>query len=178
MTSTDFKETYLHIHIPPFPQKYFTLGKNRYHFWALPFRLASVPRIFINEMVALAASLRCQGAHIYLYFSVLLSRSPLEEASLDTIQHLLLHSFLINIEKSLFTPSPVMSHLGMIVNSVCMKLFLPPHKTGKAKGCIKFCICLKVLLTQFLISISVASDTVSWARVLSRDFQWLLLSHK
>lgn len=69
MVTLDLKDTYFHISIAPSHRRFlhFAIGDAHYHFKALPFGLASAPRIFTKVMAPIVAYLHRQGVIIFPY---------------------------------------------------------------------------------------------------------------
>lgn len=77
LSSLDLKEAYLHVPILPAHRQFlrFCVGNWHLQFKALPFGLATAPRVFTKVLVGPVAYLRKQGIHVHLYLDDLLIRS-------------------------------------------------------------------------------------------------------
>lgn len=139
LTSLDLTEAYLHIPMHPSHHRFlhFCISKQHLQFKALPFGLSTAPRVFTKVLVNPVSHLRQQGIHVHPYLDNLLIRSVSQErAQRDTarvIQCLSEHGFLINRNKSKLTQTQHITHLGMVIDTRCMKIFLTRDRIQKTK---------------------------------------------
>lgn len=175
MTSLDLTEAYLHVPIRPSHRRFqrFCLGNSHWQFKALPFDLASAPRVFTKLLINPIASLRMNGVHMHPYLdNMLVCSSSRSRAMSDTeaaIQSLKDHGYLINIEKSIFSPSQRIEHLGMIINSLKMALFLTKDWIQKTVGLtgrlVHLYHCSVLTLTQLLGLLVANMDALQWGHL-------------
>lgn len=106
-------------------------------FACLPFGLALAPRLFTKIMKPVVALLRRSGIRLIIYLDDLLFMNSQEEGlrqDMATAQYLLENlGFVINFEKSHFTPSQNLEYLGFVVNTLEMTLHLPGYKVESIK---------------------------------------------
>ena len=117
-TSLDLKDAYLHIPIHPSCQRFlaFRYRHTDYVFQALPFGLATAPRVFTRVSRAVLAFLRRCGITLFAYIDDWLilanSRQECQEATRFVIQVLQDLGWIINWEKSNLQPSQSVTYLG------------------------------------------------------------------
>ena len=137
MVKLDLKDAYLTVGVHPESQKFlrFVWQGQTYQFLALPFGLNTAPRIFTKLLKPVVAYLRTQNIRLLVYLDDILiigsSVQILREHTalvIDLLQNL---GFIINYEKSVLTPSPVLEFLGFLINSKTMKFYLPQTKVAK-----------------------------------------------
>ena len=102
---------------------------------ALPFGLNTAPRIFTKLLKPVVAYLRTRNIRLLIYLDDILiigsSVQILREHTALVIELLQNLGFIINYEKSLLTPTPVLEFLGFLINSKTMKFYLPQTKVAK-----------------------------------------------
>lgn len=117
-TSLDLKDAYLHVPIHPAHYKYlrFEFMGSHFQFVALPFGLASSPRVFCKVLAPVVEFLRLQGIHLLFYLDdgLLIHHCP--KTLLGQTQ-LVIHTleklgWLISPEKSRLVPSQTFVFLG------------------------------------------------------------------
>ena len=129
-----------------------------YQYKSLPFGLGSGPRIFTKIMKPVTAVLRRIGVKIVIYLDDILI---LKQSKMGLIKDrntliMLLHKlgWLINWEKSSLLPTQITEFLGMTIDSVEMKIFLPEMKV---QGIVQKC--QQVLATEEVSIHEIASLT-------------------
>ena len=137
MVKLDLKDAYLTVGVHPESQKFLEfvwLGQT-YQFLALPFGLNTAPRIFTKLLKPVVAYLRTRNIRLLIYLDDILiigsSVQILREHTALVIELLQNLGFMINYEKSLLTPTPVLEFLGFLINSKTMKFYLPQTKVAK-----------------------------------------------
>ena len=137
MVKLDLKDAYLTVGVHPESQKFLRfvwLGQT-YQFLALPFGLNPAPRIFTKLLKPVVAYLRTRNIRLLVYLDDILiigsSVQILREHTALVIELLQNLGFIINYEKSLLTPTPVLEFLGFLINSKTMKFYLPQTKVAK-----------------------------------------------
>ena len=137
MVKLDLKNAYLTVSVHPNSQKFlrFIWQGQAYQFLALPFGLNKAPRIFTKLLKPVVAFLRTRNIRILIYLDdILLIGSSVKilrdhtTLVIDLLQNL---GFIINFEKSVLTPSPVLEFLGFLINSNTMRFYLPQAKVTK-----------------------------------------------
>ena len=133
----DLKDAYLTVGVHPESQKFLRfvwLGQT-YQFLALPFGLNTAPRIFTKLLKPVVAYLRTRNIRLLIYLDDILiigsSVQILREHTALVIELLQNLGFIINYERSLLTPTPVLEFLGFLINSKTMKFYLPQTKVAK-----------------------------------------------
>ena len=123
MVKLDLKDAYLTVGVHPESQKFLRfvwLGQT-YQFLALPFGLNTAPRIFTKLLKPVVAYLRTRNIRLLIYLDDILiigsSVQILREHTALVIELLQNLGFIINYEKSLLTPTPVLEFLGFLINS-------------------------------------------------------------
>lgn len=117
-TSLDFKDAYLHIPIHPDHQRFLSFNYNGidYLFEALLFGLWTAPRVFTRVTRAVTSFLRYRGISVFAYLNDrLIVAKTHHEVDGDTKFTIALLQFLrwiVNEEKSSFTPSQHLTFLG------------------------------------------------------------------
>jgi len=131
MCSVDLKDAYLSVPIAKQHRKFlrFVWEEITYKFTCLLFGLCSALRIFTKFLCPVVAHLRFQGLRTVIYLDdMLIMDEDKETLQLQVHQALTLLGFVINIPKSLLTPSCQITYLGLLVDSVSIKLCLTEEK--------------------------------------------------
>ena len=119
MVSIDLKDAYFHIAIHQNFQRYFRFTANgkQYQYTALPFGLASAPRVFTQVVLIPVAALHCRAVKLHPYLDDWLIRAVCKEVA---FQHLratwtlvLRLGFIPNPEKSSLTPCQDLVFVGL-----------------------------------------------------------------
>ena len=134
MTSVDLKDAFLSVPIHASHRKFlrFRWWGAMFEFQCLPFGLTSAPRVFTKLMKPVMAVLRRRSIRCMIFIDdvLLLSQSKEELSKITTEFTLMLHclGFLVNVGKSVLTPSQSLTYLGFHLNTVEMTLSLPKEK--------------------------------------------------
>jgi len=134
MCSVDLKDAYLSVPIAKQHRKLlrFVWEETTYEFTCLPFGLCSAPRIFTKLLHPVVAHLRFQGLRTVIYLDDMLimaeDRETLQQQVHQALTLLEKLGFVINIPKSSLIPSRQITYLGLLVDSVSMKLRLTEEK--------------------------------------------------
>lgn len=184
MTSLDLTEAYLHVPILPAHRRFlrFCVGGVHLQFRALPFGLSTAPRVFTKLLVNPIAYLRKKGLHLHPYLdNLLIQSSSYQQAIQDTqtvkecFQH---HGFLLNLEKSELHPTTKIQHLGMILDTQQMKVFLSPSRIKKTKDLAQSFRHRRsanlMPLTRLLGLMVVDMEVLQWGWLHTRELQWCL----
>ena len=103
-----------------------------YQFAALPFGLASAPRLFTKLMKPVVAILRSIGVRLLIYLDdiILFNQCPNQLlVDMNSLVFLLRNlGLVVNDNKSIMTPVTQIEYLGMTIDSVKMELALPSAK--------------------------------------------------
>ena len=143
LASLDINDTYLHVHIYTSHQRFlqFAVREDHYQFVALPFGLASAPRVFTKVLAPILALLRQRGIAIVGYLDDLLLRatssSELEESVSIACQTLREFGWVLNTQKSVLVPSQRLEYLGLILDSVA-RVFLPVKKLQSLRTAVQW----------------------------------------
>ena len=146
MVKLDLKDAYLTIPNLPAYQKFirFTWRKKVYKFSCLLFGLSSAPRLFTKILKGVAAFFRERGLRLVFYLDDILilneDKSKLESDIRFVISIFETLGFLINVKKSVLTPSQLLEYLGVVIDSLHLTFSLPNDKVIKIKS-----LCAKVL---------------------------------
>ena len=105
--------------------------------------LNTAPRVFTKLLKHVVTFLRIQVIRLLIYlddFHLVVSNPPiLHEHTKLVLEFLQNLGFIINFEKSMLTPSPVIEFLGFVISSITMKFYLPQEKITKTSH---LCKCL------------------------------------
>ena len=138
MASIDISNAYHHIPIHPDHTKYlkFEIGEQTYRYLTLPQGFRDSPRLFTKALKPLLQHLREKGNISSIYIDdIYIQGSNFQECEsnvLYTTQKLKELGFLIS-DKSIFTPTQALCHLGFILNSITMTVSLSDKKREKVK---------------------------------------------
>ncbi|XP_068115427.1 uncharacterized protein [Hyperolius riggenbachi] len=134
----DLQDAYLHIPIAESHQKFLRfavrIGRPVYHFQfqALPFGIASAPRIFTKVLSEVMKVIRQQGIIIVPYLDDLLIFANSEEKVRRhrdlVIQILSRLGWMLNYQKSKLNPTQSIVFLGYVIDSVGERIFLTTEK--------------------------------------------------
>ena len=139
MTSLDLTDAYFTLPIADEHRKYlrFAWRGELFEFTCLCFGLSSAPYLFTKVMKPVFSNLRKRGISCtyYLDDSLYINMSSVELVSHTREATILLESlgFKVNVEKSLYTPSQEIQHLGFILNTVTQTVSLPSDKINRIK---------------------------------------------
>ncbi|CAJ0949104.1 unnamed protein product, partial [Ranitomeya imitator] len=134
LCSIDIQDTYLHVPIFSGHHRFlrFAVLREHFQFVALPFGLATAPRVFTKIMVALIAILRVRGLVLFPYLDDILIKAPSFSQAhkslsivLDTLARF---GWLVNQKKSCLIPSQRIIFLGMLFDARQTRVFLPKDK--------------------------------------------------
>ena len=120
--SVDLTDAYLHLAVHPQYRKYlrFCVQGIHYQFRAMPFGLATAPRLFTKVMSTVGSYLRKQQIYIHMYLDDWLvkhqDRSLLIQHRTMIIDLLQRLGLLINHEKSRLNQTQTLEYLGALVN--------------------------------------------------------------
>ena len=137
--SIDLKDAYWSLPLSDKSQEYvvFEWNNKYYAFVVLPFGLSSSPRVFTKIMKPVFAFIRFQGVRCTFYLDDSLILHQEKEKCLlhdklvrDQLSDL---GFVVNVEKSSSIPLQRIVYLGLIIDSVKFKIFLPEEKVIKIK---------------------------------------------
>jgi len=134
MVKVDLKDAYftIPIHADHQPFLRFMVNQDQYQFTCLPFGLSCAPWAFTKVMKPVSILLRGMGVRMIVYIDdmLLLGESPsLVESHLEALMYLLTGlGFIINLPKSITTPTQTVEFLGLQVDSTTLHLSLPGQK--------------------------------------------------
>lgn len=190
MASIDLQDAYYHVPIHKSSQQYLRiavfLGSELFHFQfqALPFGLASAPRIFTKVMSEIMAFFHHQEILIIPYLDDFLIAGPSASSvrqDLDTVARIFSSlGWLINLQKSDLEPGQAKIFLGILLDSNLQTSFLPAEKQMNIQSQIssliasKTCSIRKVMSILGLLTSSIPA--VKWSQAHSRSLQSFLLS--
>ncbi|CAJ0961614.1 unnamed protein product [Ranitomeya imitator] len=108
------------------------LQRDHFQFVALPFGLATAPRVFTKIMAALMAILRVRGLVLFPYLDDILIKAPsfaqAHESLSIVLDTLARFGWLVNRKKSCLIPSQRIIFLGMLFDTRQSRVFLPTDK--------------------------------------------------
>ena len=139
MCKLDLKDAYFCIPLAEESKKFvrFYCEGDLYQFLCLCLGVAPAPYVFTKLLKIPIAFLRTIGTLIIIYLDdMLLIGRTAENVQMyrDTVILLLQElGFVINLKKSVMTPSQEMEFLGMVINSKEMTIYLPEKKLQKVK---------------------------------------------
>ena len=131
MSSFDLKDAYYSVNVHESHRKYlrFFWNNKLYQFTCLAQGLSCAPLLFTKVMKPIFARLRSQGflSVFYLDDSLLIGKDRME--CTQNVEHtaalLTIAGFIINVDKSSFSPSKEITFLGFCLNSETMTISLP-----------------------------------------------------
>lgn len=131
MAKIDLTDAFLTVPVHPDDQHFlqFSWGGELYQFVAMPFGLASAPRVFTKLLKPLASYLRSRGVRLVVYLDDILivasSESQLREHLGWVVEVFESVGFIINREKSIVDPARVLEFLGFLLNTVGWTVSIP-----------------------------------------------------
>ncbi|CAJ0936185.1 unnamed protein product [Ranitomeya imitator] len=161
-----------------------TVQRDHFQFVALPFGLATAPRVFTKIMAALMAILRVRGLVLFPYLDDILIKAPsfaqAHESLSIVLDTLARFRWLVNRKKSCLIPSQRIIFLGMLFDTRQSRVFLPKDKRST--------LCRDIRLLQgprppslrsamkVLGRMVAALEAIPFAQFHSRPFQQAILS--
>ena len=130
----DLKDAYLTVPVHPSHWRFlrFHWQGKVYEYTALPFGLATAPRLFTKLLKPVLANLRTAGVRLIGYlddFLIIGKTKPEAEGAYMKMKSLLESlGFIVNAEKSLQIATQKIEFLGYIIDSVRMDISLPVQK--------------------------------------------------
>ena len=135
----DLKDAYLTIpiHQSQQPLLRFLWNSRMWQFKVLPFGLSSAPWVFTKLTKPISSTLRRLGIRMILYLDdmLIMSRTQAEASTnLATVMTLLVGlGFIVNLRKSVLTPTQQVEFLGFTLDSQKMAISLPQDKLHALK---------------------------------------------
>jgi len=128
LAKLDLKDAYFTVPVCPEYQKFSVLEDN-YQFTCLPLGLSCSPWAFTKLLKLVMVFLRHRGIHIIFYIDdmLLIADSPAQVNEHVAVVQFVLENlgFVLNVEKSITTPSQRIEFLGLIVDTTTMQICLP-----------------------------------------------------
>jgi hypothetical protein len=143
LAKLDLKDAYLSVPMSPVHTHLlrFQWQNQTYQFNTLPFGLSSAPYVFTKLLKPAVAILRRLGIRVVLYLDdMLIMAGSKEEARrhLATAMHLLTAlGFIINLNKSVLTPTQKVVFLGFCLDSRTLLISLPATKIQSVQRMIR-----------------------------------------
>ncbi|CAJ0939180.1 unnamed protein product [Ranitomeya imitator] len=113
-------------------KRFLLVQRDHFQFVALPFGLATAPRVFTKIMAALMAILRVRGLVLFPYLDDILIKAPsfaqAHESLSIVLDTLARFGWLVNRKKSCLIPSQRIIFLGMLLDTRQSRVFLPKDK--------------------------------------------------
>ena len=134
MVKVDLKDAYftIPIHMDHQPYLRFIVGQEHYQFTCLPFGLSCAPWASTKVMKPVAIFLRAMGVRMIVYIDdilVMADTAAQVKSHLEVLMFLLTGlGFVINVPKSVTTPTQQIEFLGLKVDSTSLRLSLPGEK--------------------------------------------------
>ena len=159
MVKIDLKDAYFAIPLHQTSKKFvrFEWEGSLYEFQCLMFGLGPAPRFFTKILKVPISLLRRLQIKILIYIDDILIVAGSKEAAIlsrdSTIFLLENLGFIINLEKSVLTPSQQMEYLGVIINSLNMTFKVPEEKVLKLKNLCTQMLKLKTFPVRKLASL-------------------------
>ncbi|CAN2391224.1 hypothetical protein PRIEUP_LOCUS1263 [Pristimantis euphronides] len=188
MCTIDLKDAYYHVPVHSSHQKYlrFAIQGNgqifHFQFSCLPFGISSAPRIFTKLVAEIVAHLRVQNVVIVPYLDDFLLAADTEKELEQHLQMVLALlgklGWLINYQKSSLLPGTKKIFLGILLDSVQQRSFLPQKKRKKIIGAAqkfqkkKFCTIREAMKMLGLLTSCISS--VPWGQFHTRHQSWML----
>lgn len=181
MCTVDLKDAYFLIRVHENSRKFlrFQWNGSLYEFNVLPFGLNTAPYVFTKILKPVAKLLRSMGymSTFYLDDLFLVGQSYYNCLQNGSDTRLLLESlgFIINTNKSVFTPNQACKYLGNIIDSKRLEIKLPDCKREKIKNEILRFKSLKRCkireFARFLGLLSSACQAVDYGWLYTKDFE-------
>ncbi|KAM9994160.1 hypothetical protein ACTFIZ_002975 [Dictyostelium cf. discoideum] len=134
MVKLDIKKAYLHVLVDPQYRDLFRFVWQGAHYrWkTMPFGLSTAPCIFTMLLRPVLRMLRDINVSVIAYLDDLLIVGSTKEECLSnlkkTMELLVKLGFKLNLEKSVLEPTQSITFLGLQIDSLSMKLFVPKEK--------------------------------------------------
>jgi hypothetical protein len=134
LASIDLKDAYFHVPVHQRHYKFlrFAFQGTIYQFKVLPFGLSTAPRVFTKVLAPVVGYLHQQGIFLFPYLDdcllVAKDQVTLHQAIMMTIQTLHTLGFMINFKKSHLQMTQRITFLGMEIDTLLSKVFLPRQK--------------------------------------------------
>ena len=185
--SLDLSDAYFHVPIHPSSRKYLRFCANQevFQFRALPFGIATAPRIFTKLMATVASYLRQNGSTVIQYFDdwLLLHQDPvvLHNNLLTSWEQVLNLGLLVNPDKSDLIPSQDFTFVGMnfLTNKNLIKI--PLSRAQALCQRVQETLLSRQLTARAFLSLlgilNAAADFVPLGRLHVRPLQFYLQSH-
>jgi hypothetical protein len=154
----DLKNGYHHFDVCPQQQTYLVVswGQKYVCFTVLPFGLLSAPFLFTKCLKTLVKFWRQNGIKIVLYLDDGLGiGSSLRDCSQNSVfvrQSLIDAGFLINEDKSIFTPVQSLEWLGIVWNSLDYSLSIPDRRIVDLVDALKYFLSTLPFITARLLA--------------------------
>lgn len=138
-----------------------------FRFSCLPFGLSSAPRCFTKIMRVVVTFLRRRGIRLIIYLDDFLIMNVSRDKLLEDINIVLVTlkalGFLINLSKSVLTPSKRLEYLGVMLDTESLQFSLPVEK---------------VLNVKLLCSKALSRDKINLRQLASLlgNFNWAIIS--
>jgi len=181
LAKLDLKDAYFTVPVRPEHQQYlrFSVLGDNYQFTCLPFGLSCAPWAFTKLLKPVMALLRHRGIKIIIYIDdmLLIADSPAQVSEhVEAVQFVLENlGFVLNVEKSITTPSQKLEFLGLIVDTTTMQVCLPGEKIKQIRAeAVKLRQTSQVrarTMSQFLGKLSAASQAIFPAPLFYRHLQ-------
>ena len=190
MVTIDLRDAYLHVPICLDHQRFlrFALasaqGIQHWQFSALPFGLASSPRVFTKVLAEVMAFLHLKGISLVPYLDDLLlfnlSRDQLLTDLATVMTTLESLGWIVNREKSSLLPEQRKMYLGFLIDSLEKKLVLTQDKAQGLMAVVRSLVAavdssLREIM-RLLGRMTSCIPAVPWAQLHSRPLQAFLLS--
>ena len=140
LAKLDLKDAYFTVPIHRDHWKFlrFMVDQVRYQFTCLPFGLSCAPWAFTKVLKPVSAFLRSVGVRLIVYIDdiLVIGKTPDEVRNHVEVLIALLEGlgFIVNMEKSVLTPSQQIEFLGLLLNTASICLTLPGHKIRTIRG--------------------------------------------
>ena len=159
MCSLDIKDAYYAVPIHESHQKYFTFEWNNklYSFTCMPNGWANAPYVFTKILKPVFFHLRSIG-HLSSYFiddSILFGQLHAQCVNncQDTMHLLTSLGFDLNLEKSIIEPTQIIIHLGNVIDSIKMIVYLPDERKTRIKDLCHKLIHMKNSTIRFVAKV-------------------------
>jgi hypothetical protein len=180
--SVDLKDAYFHVGIKRSFRKYlrFVVGGRAYQFRALPFGLATAPRVFTQLVKQIAQRVHQQGCQFHYYIDDWLIRGPSKELVQQQVQMVVKLcqelGLVINWAKSELTPSQTFTYIGVTFDTRQCLCKVPVDRQAGIREQVRSLLQARqasaLTVLRVLGQLGAAEKLTPYGRIHLRQLQW------